>query len=82
MQTPLAEADLKAGQMSKQIAARIKARFDNNRTIIGDSPNAVHLMIIGTQQYLLFMGSFPFLGKYCFVRRLTTRGLDRPLGLV
>jgi len=45
-------------------------------------PNAVHLMIIGTQQYLLFMSSFPFLGKYCFVRRLTTRGLDRPLGLV
>jgi hypothetical protein len=50
--------------------------------IIGDRPNAVHLMIIGAQQYLLFMSSFPFLGKYCFVRRLTTRGLDRPLGLV
>ena len=50
--------------------------------IFGDRPNAVHLMIIGAQQYLLFMSSFPFLGKYCFVRRLTTRGLDRPLGLV
>lgn len=50
--------------------------------VIGDRPNAVHLMIIGAQQYLLFMSSFPFLGKYCFVRRLTTRGLDRPLGLV
>jgi hypothetical protein len=52
--------------------------FVNSR----DRPNAVHLMIVGIQQYVLFIGSFPFLGKYCFVRRLTTRGLDLPFGLV
>jgi hypothetical protein len=30
-------------------------------------------MIVGAQLYLLFICSVPFLGKCCFVRRLTTR---------
>jgi hypothetical protein len=47
-----------------------------------DTPNAVHLTIEGVQLHFLFRGSFPFLGKYCFVRRLTTRGLVLPFGLV
>ena len=46
------------------------------------SPNAVHLTILGVQSWWIFKISFPLRGGCCFVRRFTTRGLERPLGLV
>lgn len=48
----------------------------------GDRPNAVHFTISGVQSYRRLSGSSPLRGRYCFVRRLTRRGLERPRGLV
>ena len=54
----------------------------SRRRIIGDRPNTVHLTILGVQSWRIFKISSPFLGRYCFVRRFTVRGLERPFKLV
>ena len=45
-------------------------------------PNAVHLITFTAQFCRIFKTSLPLRGGCCFVRRFTTRGLDRPLALV